>query len=135
MFEQEGYRLVGAAFAVYNELGPGMAEEVYQQSLEIELELGRIPFRSKPELLLWFKDRQLATRYKPDLFVFEGIVTELKAVQALTTDHEAQLFNYLRAARINVGYLLNFGSSGQLEWKRYIITDHRQSQAFKARLK
>ena len=135
MFEQEGYRLMGAAFEVYNELGYGMAEEVYQQSLEIELELREIPFLSKPELVMWFKDRELAKRYNPDLFVFEGIVAELKAVQALTGEHEAQLFNYLRAARINVGYLLNFGSPGQLEWKRYIITDHKNSKAFKTRMK
>jgi GxxExxY protein len=135
MFQQEGYRLMGAAFEVYNELGFGMAEEVYQQSLEIELELREIPFRSKPELMMWFKDRELAKRYNPDLFVFEGIVAELKAVQALTSEHEAQLFNYLRAARINVGYLLNFGSPGQLEWKRYIITDHKNSKSFKTKMK
>jgi GxxExxY protein len=135
MFEQEGYRLMGAAFEVYNELGYGMAEEVYQQSLEIELELRGVPFRSKPELVMWFKDRELAKRYNPDLFVFEGIVAELKAVQALTCDHEAQLFNYLRAARISVGYLLNFGCPGQLEWKCYIITDHQNSKAFRTRIK
>ena len=58
MYEQEGYRLMGAAFEVYNLLGYGMAEEVYQQSLEIELELRQIPFRSKQELVLFYKDRQ-----------------------------------------------------------------------------
>lgn len=135
MFEREGYRFMGAAFEVYNQLGYGMAEEVYQQSLEIELELREIPFRSKSELVLFYKDRQLETCYKPDLFVFEGIVVELKAVRELITDHEAQLFNYLRIARIHVGYLINFGSPGELEWKRFILSNHEQTNAFRAKMK
>ena len=69
MFKEEGYKLMGAAFEVYNQLGYGMAEEVYQQSLEIELALRMIPFRSKHELAIFYKGRQLETRYKPDLFV------------------------------------------------------------------
>ena len=80
MFEEEGYKLMGAAFEVYNQLGYGMAEEVYQQSLEIELVLCGIPFQSKKELTVFYKDRALETRYKPDLFAFGGIVVELKAV-------------------------------------------------------
>ena len=133
MFQQEGYRLMGAAFEVYNQLGYGMAEEVYQQSLEIELGLRQVPFRSKQELLLFYKDRQLETRYKPDLFVFDGIVVELKAVRELTPDHEAQLFNYMRIARITVGYLINFGTPGELEWKRFILSDHQITDALKTK--
>ena len=123
MFKEEGYKLMGAAFEVYNQLGYGMAEEIYQQSLEIELSLRGIPFRTKQELLVFYKDRQLETRYKPDLLVFEGVVVELKAVTELTSDHEAQLFNYMRIARQPVGYLLNFGHKGELQWKRFILSD------------
>ena len=123
MFKEEGYKLMGAAFEVYNQLGYGMAEEIYQQSLEIELSLRGIPFRTKQELLVFYKNRQLETRYKPDLLVFEGLVVELKAVTELTSDHEAQLFNYMRIARLPVGYLLNFGHKGELQWKRFILSD------------
>ena len=123
MFKEEGYKLMGAAFEVYNQLGYGMAEEIYQQSLEIELTLRGIPFRSKKELTVFYKDRQLDTRYKPDLFVFNGIVVELKAVTELTSDHEAQLFNYMRVARQPVGYLINFGHKGELQWKRFILSN------------
>ncbi len=123
MFKREGYELMGAAFEVYNQLGYGMAEEIYQQSLEIELRLRNIPFLSKHELLVFYKGNQLETRYKPDLFVFGGIVVELKAVTVLTPEHEAQLFNYLRVARQSVGYLINFGGKGQLEWKRFVLSD------------
>lgn len=123
MFKEEGYRLMGAAFEVYNELGYGMAEEIYQQSLEIELGLRAIPFVSKKELLVYYKANQLETRYRPDLLVFGEIVVELKAVSQLDLDHEAQLFNYMRIARQPFGYLLNFGRRGDLEWKRFILSD------------
>ncbi len=123
MFKQEGYDLMGAAFEVYNESGYGMAEEIYQQSLEIELELRGIPFASKPQLAAFYKQRRLDKKYTPDLIAYGGIVVELKAVAELTTDHEAQLFNYLRVARQSVGYLINFGHRGELEWKRFVISD------------
>ena len=114
---------MGAAFEVYNVLGYGMAEEIYQQSVEIELTLRDIPFRAKLPLAAFYKDRQLAKKYEPDLFVFDGIVVELKAVSELTPDHEAQLFNYMRIARRPVGYLVNFGRKGELQWKRFILSD------------
>jgi GxxExxY protein len=123
MFKEEGYKLMGAAFEVYNQLGYGMAEEVYQQSLEIELTLRDIPFQSKSQLTMFYKDQALETRYKPDLFVFDGIVVELKAVADVISDHEAQLFNYMRIARQPVGYLVNFGHKGELQWKRFILSD------------
>ncbi len=126
MFKEEGYRLMGAAFEVYNQLGYGMAEEVYQQSIEIELTLRAIPFQSKGELAVFYKGRALETHYKPGLFVFGGIVVELKAVAELISEHEAQLFNYMRIARQLVGYLLNFGHKGELQWKRIILSDLHQ---------
>lgn len=123
MFQEEGYRLMGAAFEVYNQLGYGMAEEIYQQSLEIELELRGIPFLTKRELNVFYKGRQLATCYRPDLMVFQAVVVELKAVCELASEHEAQLFNYMRVARQPVGYVLNFGRKGELQWKRFILSD------------
>lgn len=61
MLEEEGYRFMGAAFEVYNQLGYGMAEEIYQQSLEMELVLRGIPFQSKRERVVYYKDRMLGT--------------------------------------------------------------------------
>ena len=128
MLKNEGYKLMGAAFEVYNQLGYGMAEEVYQQSLEIELALRGIPFRSKGELTVWYKGRPLETRYKPDLFVADAIIVELKAVAELLAEHEAQLFNYLRIARQAVGYLINFGHKNELQWKRFLISDLHEKE-------
>ena len=123
MFEDEGYKLMGAAFEVYNQLGYGMAEEIYQQSLEIELELRQVPFLSKRELDVFYKGRKLETFYKPDLFVFDAVVVELKAVSELISEHSAQLFNYLRVTQQPVGYLINFGHQKDLQWKRFVISD------------
>lgn len=85
MFKEEGYQLMGAAFEVYNELGYGLAEEIYQQSLEIELGLRAIPFWTKKELAAYYKGHMLEARYIPDLFVMNVVVVELKAVSALIT--------------------------------------------------
>jgi len=122
MLEQEGYDFMGAAFEVYNVLGYGMAEEIYQQSLEIELGLRSIPFLSKAIVDVTYKGRELSTKYQPDLLVFGEILVELKAVKVLAPEHEAQLFNYLRISKKRVGYLINFGSADELEWKRFAVT-------------
>src|SRR5262249_45617410 len=123
MFRDEGYQFMGAAFEVYNELGYGMAEEIYQQSIEIELALRKMPFLTKRELEVFYKGHKLTTCYKPDLVVFGAIVVELKAVTELLSEHEAQLFNYMRISRSAVGDLVNFGHKGDLEWKRLILSD------------
>ena len=123
MFKQEGYELMGAAFEVYNELGYGMAEDVYQAALEVELSLREIQFASQAELNVYFKGHLLTPKYRPDLLVYSEIVVELKALKELCSDHEAQLFNYMRIARKKVGYLINFGKKGELEWKRFIVDD------------
>ncbi len=114
---------MGAAFEVYNQLGYGLAEEVYQQCLAIELGLRDIPFVEKHKLILRYKGRMIEKRYLPDMSVFHAIVVELKAVKQLVGEHEAQLFNYMRIARQPVGYLINFGCRERLEWKRFILGD------------
>ena len=122
MLKQEGYDLMGAAFKLYNERGYGLAEEIYQQSLEIELGLRSIPFLGKAVVDVAYKGRILTTKYQPDLLVFGEIVIELKAVKAIASEHEAQLFNYLRISKKRVGYLINFGSANELEWKRFVAS-------------
>ena len=123
LFEQEGYDLMGAAFEVYNEMGNGYLEEVYQECLERELETRNLPFSPKTELTIHYKGRPLIRKYIPDLMVFGEMVVELKAVKQLAPEHEAQLLNYLKTTRKQVGYLINFGSANKLEWKRMVRTE------------
>ncbi len=122
VYTDEGYKLMGAAFEVYNESGFGLAEEIYQESLEIELESRGIPFRSRQELKCFYKKRELMKRCVPDLFVFDGLVVELKSVSQFAPEHEAQLMNYMRITKQPVGYLINFGHQDTLEWKRFILS-------------
>jgi len=114
---------MGAAFEVYNDGGYGLLEEIYQECLEIELEMRGISYRPKEEIKCYYKGRQLNKRYIPDFFVFGCLDVELKAVTELAQEHEAQLINYMRISRRPVGYLVNFGHKDTLEWKRFILSD------------
>jgi GxxExxY protein len=124
VYAQEGYDLMGAAFEVHNVLGGGLLEEVYQQSFEIELNLRGIPFRQKEELQIYYKDQKLTKTYIPDLIVFEVVVVELKAISALSEEHEAQLMNYMRITKSPIGYLINFGPLGKLQYKRTVFSEY-----------
>lgn len=121
-FAQEGFDLMAAAFEVHNQQGGGLVEEIYQESLEIELQLRGIVFSSKPELLVFYKGRTLKRRFVPDLVVLDRLVVELKSVKLLLPEHEAQLMNYMRITRQPVGYLINFGPIGKVEWKRFVLS-------------
>jgi GxxExxY protein len=116
----EGYSMIGACFEVYNEMGNGYLEDVYQESLELELHDRKIPFVTKPKLPVFYKGRPLRKQYEADLIVFDRIIVELKAVKALLPEHEAQLLNYLKATGRRVGYLVNFGAFPKLDWRRRV---------------
>jgi len=126
LFKAEGYELMAAAFDVYNELGPGFLEEVCQEALEFELTGRKVPLVSKPRLHIHYKGQVMRKYYDADLLVSEGIVVELKAVRTLLPEHEAQLLNELKATRLRVGYLINFGASPRLQWERRV--DSTQSK-------
>jgi len=121
LFQQQGYDFMAAVFDVYNEMGSGFLEEVYHESLELELTQRGIHYTSKPRLFLFYKGQRLQKQYEADLIVIGEIIVELKAVKNLVPEHEAQLINYLRATRKRVGYLVNFGSFPKLEWKRFVL--------------
>ena len=120
-FQDEGYKFMAAVFAVHNEVGGGLGEDIYQESLEVELADRGIPFVSRQELAIFYKGRELKKRYVPDLFVFGEIVVELKAVYQLIPEHEAQLFNYMRLTGKRVGYLVNLAALKKTEWRRYVL--------------
>ena len=120
--QQEGYDFIAAACEVYNDMGNGYTEDIYQESLELELTDRKIGFLAQPELAIHYKGRPLRRKFRPDLLVATNIVVELKAVSALAPEHAAQLLNYLKATRKPVGYLVNFGSKSKLEWKRFART-------------
>ena len=85
-------------------------------------------FVSKVELDVYYKNILLNTKYRPDLLVLGEIVIELKSLKELCSDHEAQLFNYMRISRKRVGYLVNYGRSDGLQWQRFILDDLHQKR-------
>ncbi|WP_372772403.1 GxxExxY protein [Mangrovibacterium sp.] len=116
----EAYRIRGAIFEVYKEVGCGFLEAVYQECLEIEFGLQGIPFSSQVLLDLEYKGQQLEKVYKPDFICYDKIIVEIKAVKELTNEHQAQVLNYLKATRMELGLLVNFGSYPMAEIKRLI---------------
>ena len=81
-------------------------------------------YSSKAELAVYYKGRKLDKKYVPDLLVSDEIVTELKAVKALISEHEQQLLNYMHITKKAVGYLINFGQPESVEWKRFILQEY-----------
>jgi GxxExxY protein len=120
---QEGYDIMAAAFEVHHHLGGGLLEEIYQESLEVELGIRGIPFIACQELRVYYKDRLLKKRYIPDFHLHGKIVVEIKALRQLIPEHEAQLINYMRITHMPVGYLINFGPIGKVEWKRFVLSE------------
>ncbi len=120
LYKDESYAIVGACFEVYNEKGNGFLEAVYQECLEIELEIRGIPFAAQAELTLNYKGRTLKKTYYPDFLCCDAIIVEIKAVSQLSNDHRAQLHNYLKATGIRLGLLVNFGANGKLEYERIV---------------
>ena len=116
----EVYRIVGAAIEVHRELGPGFLEAVYQEALAHEMDARGIPFVAQAALQIRYKARLLEKCYMADLVCFDQIIVELKAMDHLSGKDESQLLNYLKASGFKVGLLINFGSHGKLEWKRFV---------------
>ena len=108
-FEAESYRIRGAIFEVYREMGCGFLEAVYQECLEREFARQQIPFVAQPEMMLHYKGNRLVQTYRPDFICFDLVIVELKAVSTLLDLHRAQLHNYLKTAKLELGLLVNFG--------------------------
>jgi GxxExxY protein len=114
LYKEEAYTIMGACFEVYNDKGCGFLEAVYQECLEIELELRGIPFQAQAELQLCYKGRILKQHYCPDFLCFGKIIVEIKAVSELADEHRAQVHNYLKATGFRLGLRVNFGHKGKL---------------------
>jgi GxxExxY protein len=121
IYRLESFEIMGACFAVYKEKGNGFLEAVYQECLEIEFAERKIPFKAQPPLALTYKSQPLKTRYTPDFICYDKIIVELKSAAALTDEHRAQLHNYLRATKLKLGLLVNFGHYPKVEYERIVL--------------
>ena len=121
IYKGESYKIIGAAMEVFNQLGHGFLEAVYQEALEKEFIFRGIPYEREKEITISYKGETLEQKYKADFVCYGCIILELKAVSALVDSHRAQLYNYIRATKSKLGILINFGNSDGLEWERKVI--------------
>ena len=129
IYKDEVYAINGAAMEVYNTLGPGFAEPVYQEAFGMEMIERNIPVTSQQELVILYKGKPLRKTYIADYVAYEKIIIEIKALNQLSTREESQLLNYLKATRSPLGLLINFGAINDLEWKRMVATRYRSNHS------
>lgn len=122
MFYQssESYKINGAAMKVYNTLGHGFLEAVYQEALEIEFIKQGIPYEKEKELTIYYDGKPLKKKYYADFVCYDSIIVELKAVATLEDSHRSQVYNYLKATGYKLGLLYNFGNYDRLEIERKV---------------
>lgn len=120
IFKKEVFAIVGAAMDVHSTLGRGFLEAVYQEAMEIESASRQLPFRPQPQVQIHYKGHVLKKFYVLDFIFYDKIVVEIKVLDRLTSNEEAQTLNYIKATGYKVGVLINFGSRGKLEWKRFV---------------
>lgn len=118
--KEESYRLNGVAMHVYNTLGPGFLEPVYQEAFAIELSKRDIPFLREKELKIYYEGQELKQTYRADFVCFDEIIVELKAVSKLDDAHRSQIYNYLKATGYKLGLLYNFGHHEGLQIERKV---------------
>ena len=126
LYKDESYKIIGAAMTVHNEIGSGFLEAVYQEALEKEFYFQGIPYGCEILLPIYYKGEVLSKKYTADFVCYENIIVELKAVSSLSSEHKAQVLNYLKAAKFELGLLINFGES-KLKYERLIRVNSRNS--------
>lgn len=121
LYKDEAYAIIGAAMEVYNQLGHGFLEAVYQEALAIEMRTRQIPFQEQVPVEIVYKGNPLHQRYVPDLLAYDRVIIEIKAIRQLTSVEEAQIIHYLRATAMRLGLLINSGHPTGLDWKRRVL--------------
>lgn len=126
LHQQLTKRIIGAFYEVYNELGFGFLESVYEKALALVLEQTGVKVSAQVPITVSFRGSDVGT-FRADLVVEDVVIVELKAATALDKVHETQLLNLLRSTDIEVGLLLNFGREPQI--KRFVFTNKEKNSA------
>jgi len=121
LFENETHNIIGACMQVHQKLGCGFLESVYQEALHYEFEQNAILYKEFPTLEIFYKNIVFSKKYIPDFVCFDKIIVELKVSKSISDEHYAQVLNYLKATKLKLGLILNFGCSS-LEFKRVILS-------------
>lgn len=121
-------KIIGASFEVHKFLGNGFQEVIYQRALALEMKQVGLEFAREIEQDIYYKElpEPIGTR-RADFVVEDKVLVELKALVKLEDVHLAQALNYLKAYRLEVGLLINFGAKS-LEFKRLVLTQNQRNQ-------
>lgn len=125
----EVYRVVEAAMEVHRHLGCGFLEAVHQEALRREFTDRGLPFQAQVPLRIQHMDASPETHYVADFLAFDQILIKIKSIARLGSLETTQFQDSLKATSLPVGLLINFGSIGKLEWKRFVNTPSAPSQA------
>ena len=120
------YPVIGALYEVHKELGPGLNEYVYQEGLGMQLEEENIAFEREKEYTPIYHDRSMNAKYRLDFVCMDQIIVECKAVEQLTINHRAQLFNYMRLTKLPMGILVNFSQKSAVIERYFFDTQKNE---------
>ncbi|TSA25751.1 GxxExxY protein [bacterium] len=121
IFKEKSYAIQGAIFEVYKIMGSGFLEAVYQECLEKEFDLRKIPFKSQKEIRSRYKNIPLNQTYRAGFICFDSILIEIKAVSQILDVHRAQVLNYIEASNLKLGLLVNFSSFPKVDIERIVL--------------
>jgi len=119
--QNETYKIIGICMEVHKNLGPGLLEIIYKDALEIEFKENDIPFEREKEYSIEYKGKILPHKFYADFIINESIVLEVKAIKEFSSEHIAQILNYIKLSSSEIiGLLINFQTKS-LQYKRYIL--------------
>lgn len=119
VYKEESFKIIGACMKVHRSLGAGFLEAVYEEALEKEFQIQKIPFKKQVKLELYYDNQKLKKQYRADFLCYDTIILEIKAVSQIPIAFNAQLKNYLKCTKMELGMLINFGTPS-LTYKRII---------------
>ena len=119
LLKEEVYQIVGCAMEVFNGIGHGLHEKIYENALVVEFKLCGIAFDQQRRFAVIYKEVQVG-EFVPDLITHGAIVVDAKVIDRITDHERGQMLNYLRISKLRVGVLVNF-KNAKLEWERIIL--------------
>ena len=119
LLKEEVFQIVGCAMEVLNEIGHGLNEKIYENSLTVEFKLHNIAFDQQRRYEVLYKGQHVG-EFVPDLITFGSVIVDTKVIDRLTDVERGQMLNYLRITKLRVGLIVNF-KHPKLEWERIVL--------------
>ena len=121
LYKEEGYKIIGCFYTVYNTLGNGFLESVYMEAMSKEFDKNGIPYKREEKIEVFYNYEKLKKYFKADFLCYNDIIVEIKAEKFISEASKSQVLNYLKASNHKIAYLANFGSD-KIFIKRFINT-------------